>query len=146
MHRLTVFFHHIVSDINDIVYGTDAACCQSPLHPFGTFSNLYILYHSCAVPGAEVGCLHFNLYHIIYIFTVSGFFYNRRYKGLVKSCSHFPCDSQYGIAVHTVGCDLVLKYGIVQAKSLYGVITGLKIRIVKNVYTVLRCLRIKIPV
>ena len=33
MHGLSVFFHHIVGDIHQVVDGTDAAGCQTSLHP-----------------------------------------------------------------------------------------------------------------
>ena len=89
MHGLAVFFHHIVGNVNQVVDGTDAAGCQSSLHPFGRRSDFDIFAHSCTVSGAEVGIFNGNLDVVVDIVSCFFYFHNGRYEGLVKGCGSF---------------------------------------------------------
>ncbi len=59
MHRLAVFFHNIVRNINDIVDRADAAGGQAALHPFGRGPDLDVFYDAGTIAGAKVRVLYF---------------------------------------------------------------------------------------
>ena len=102
MHRLTVLFHHIICNINNIVDWTDALCAKPLLHPLRRRSDLDIFHDSCRISGTQIRIEHGYLDIIIDIFAVSGFFYDRRNKFFSEGCSRLARDSEHRETVHTV--------------------------------------------
>ena len=60
VHRLAVFHHDIVCDINDVVYRPYAHCAQSLAHPLRGGSDLNVAHHARGVSRAEIGGRSFN--------------------------------------------------------------------------------------
>ena len=61
VHRLAVFEHHIVRDIDDVVDGAHAAVAQSLAHPAWRRSDLDVFHHARGVARAEVAVLNVNV-------------------------------------------------------------------------------------
>ena len=76
VHRLAIFQHNIVCDINNIVDGTHAVITQTAAHPSGGGLNFDVFYHFCSVAGAKVCVGYFHLEKIGDV-SVSAL-YNRR--------------------------------------------------------------------
>ena len=113
MHRLTVFFHDIVGNIDDIVDRTDALSRQTTLHPFRRWSDLDILNHTGCVARTQLCIFDFNADKIFDILIVACWFYNRRTKWFVECNSSFSCNTEDTEAVYTVGCDLVFNNSVI---------------------------------
>ena len=113
MHRLTVFFHDIVGNIDDIVDRTDALSSQTTLHPFRRWSNLDILNHTGCVARAQFCIIDFNADKIVDILIVACWFYNRRTEWFAECNSSFSCNTENTEAVYTVGCDLVFNNSVI---------------------------------
>ena len=141
MHWLSKFFHYIVCDINKVIDRADSVGCQTSLHPFRGRSDLYIFYNSCAVTRAELRIFYSNLYIVRCFLIISFALYNRRAELFAESGCCFSCNSQYAVAVYTVGCDLIFKYNVIQSKCLDRTFTYNRI-FRENVDSVFRCFRI----
>ncbi len=116
MHRLTIFFHDIVCDIYQVVDRADAVGSQTSLHPFRGRTDFYIFYDSCTITWAEIFIFYSYFYIIVDIFVVTGSCYNRRNEFFLESSCCFSCDTQYTVAVYTVGSDLIFDHCIVQSQ------------------------------
>ena len=57
VHRLTVFEHYIVCDVDDVIYRSDSLCAEPHTQPERRGCDLYVLYDSCCIAEAEVGRL-----------------------------------------------------------------------------------------
>ena len=145
MHWLTVLFHHIVGDIDNIVDRTDALCAQAFLHPFRWRSDLDILYHSCRITWAEICRLYRHLDIIVDILVISCLCNNLWYKFFFKGCCCFSCNAKNSKAVYTVGCDLIFYNGIIQSQYLDSIGSHLGI-LRENINAVFRCIREHIAV
>ena len=141
MHGLSVLFHYIVGDINKVVDRTDAVCGKASLHPFGRRSDLDIFYHSRRVSGAEIRIFYRNLDVVGSVLPVSCCLHNRRTEFPAESGCRLSGDSDHAVAVHTVGCDLILKDNIVQAERFDGALSDFCV-FRENINTVFRSFRI----
>ena len=125
MHWLTIFKHYIVGDVDQIVYGANAACAKAFAHPSGRGRNLDVLYHSCNIPAAKVGVFDFNGKQVIDIAAFVLDLRLREVELLVKGRGSFPCKADDGKAVRAVGGYLEFHGGIVDTESVADVIAGL---------------------
>ena len=116
MHRLTIFFHNIVCDINEVVDRADSVGSQTSLHPFRRWSDLDVFDNSCSISRAKFRIFYGNFDIVRCFFVISCLFYYRRNEFFVKSGCCFSCDSKYAVAVYTVGCDLIFDDNIVKAE------------------------------
>ena len=141
VHRLSVFFHYIVRNVNQIVNRTNSDRRQSSLHPFRRRSDFYIFYNPCTIAGAKLRIFHGNFHVIIDILIISCLSYNRWSELLAKCCGSLSGDSDYTVAVYAVRCNLIFKYYIMQPEHLNGICSNFHI-IVENVDSVFRRLRV----
>lgn len=96
VHRLPVFFHHIIRNIYKIIDRTDSMCTKTFLHPLRRWGKLNILYNSCRVTAAKILILYRYFDVIIDIFVISGFCYDRRYKFLMERGCCLTRNAEYG--------------------------------------------------
>ena len=143
MHGLAILFHDIVSDIHQIVDGTDSAGCQSTLHPLGGRRNLDIFYHAGDIARAKLLIFHFHADIVLGLFLVTGSGNHRRVERQTESCSSFSCDADDAETVHTVGSYFIFKYGVVKSQCLNGIGTYLHV-ILKHIDAIFGSLRIKV--
>lgn len=54
VHRLAVFQHHIVRDVDDVVDRADACRAQTLAHPLGTGRNFDVFHHPRRVPQTKI--------------------------------------------------------------------------------------------
>ena len=118
VHGLSVLFHHIVCNIHKVVDRTDSHGGKPSLHPLRRRSDLDVLHHSCAVAGAEI-CIFNSYFNIVVdVLVISRSCHDRRFKFLAECSCRFSRDPDDAEAVHTVGCDLILKDRVIQAQRL----------------------------
>ena len=141
MHRLSIFFHHIVCNIHQVVDRPDTTCSQSSLHPFRRRSDLDIFADSCTVSGTQIAVFYLYGYIIINILIICLYLDNGRYKRLTESSRCLTGNSQNTVAVHTIRSNLIFKYGIPQAQHFHRIGSDRCIGR-QNINTVLRCIRI----
>ena len=115
VHRLSVFFHHIIRNIYKIIDRTDSMCTETFLHPLRRWGKLNILYNSCRVTAAKILILYRYFDVIIDIFVISGFCYDRRYKFLMERGCCLTRNAEYGKTVYTVGCNLIFDNAVIQS-------------------------------
>ena len=143
MHRLAVFFHHIVGDIHKIIDRTNAVGCQCALHPLRRRSDLYILDNSCAVARAEFRIFYLYLDIIGGILVVSGLLYLRRTEFFMERRRRFSGDTDHAVTIDTVGSDFILDDRVVQAQCMDGAFPNDCI-FRKYIDSILRSLRVKL--
>ena len=141
VHWLTKFFHYIVCDIYQIIDRTDSIGSQTSLHPFRRWSDLNILYDSCAVTRTKFRIFYRYFYIVRSFFIISLTLYNRRTEFLIKRSCRFSCNSQYAVAVNTIGCDFIFKDNIIQAQCLDRTLAYNSV-FRENIDSVFRCFRI----
>ncbi len=145
VHGLSVLFHHIVCDIYQIVDGPDAACRQPSLHPFRRWRDPDIRAHSCTVTGTQVFILNFHFDIIVDIPCFLLNLYIRFMERLTEGCRRLSGDTDDAVAVHPVGRDLILKHRVPESQRRNGIFPD-RHGIIKNIDTVFRRFRIKVPV
>ena len=119
VHRLSVFLHHIVGNIHDVVDGADSVGCQTSLHPLRGRRNLDILDHTGTIAGTKIRILNGYLHIVIGILTVAGFLHDGRLKFFAESGCRLSGDPDHAVAVHTVGGNLVFKHHVVKPQRLH---------------------------
>ena len=145
MHRLTVFFHNIVCNIDQIIDRTDADRGQAFLHPLRGWTDLDILYNSGYITRAEIICLYGNFHIVFCFFIVSCYFDFRCVKRHIESSRCLTGHTKYTVAVHTVGCDLIFYDRIVKSQKLNGICANFRI-VTEHINAVLRCFRMQMSV
>ena len=141
MHRLAVFDHDIICDINDIVDWADARRTQTLAHPLGAGRNLDIAYHAGRIARAQIVRLHINIKQIAEISFCAAL--DDRLMVLHR---HIECGSRLTgkanerVAVRAVVCDLKFDDGIIVADDDVHVLTDLAAFVVQNPDTV--CIRL----
>ena len=145
MHRLTVLFHYIVGNINQIVDRTDSHRSQSSLHPLGRRPKLNILYHSGCISWTEIRILYGNLDIVIHVLSISCGRHHRRMKFPAEGCGRFPCNSNHTVAVHAVRGNLIFKHHVIKPQCLYGAASHFHV-LLENINSILRRLRIHIRI
>ena len=145
MHRLTILFHNIVCNINQVVDWANSICSQTSLHPFWRRSDFYIFYDTRAVARAQISIFYFYTDIVMCIFCVTGRCDNRRFKLLIEGCCSFSCNTDHAVAVYTVGCNLILKYDVISSQCFDCISTNFCI-LRENIDTVFRSLRVHIGI
>ena len=141
MHGLSVFLHHIVGDVHQVIDGADSHGSQPSLHPLRGRPDLDILDDPCTVTRAQVRIFHRNLHIVVDVLVISCLCHHRRHKCFVKCSRSFSCDPDHTEAVHPVGRHLIFHDYIVQSQCLDRVLTNLSI-LRENVDAFLRRFRI----
>ena len=145
MHRLSVFFHHIVGNIHQIVDWTDAYGCKASLHPFRRWPDFDILYDSCTVSRTQLAVLYRHLDIVVHILIIAGCRNYRRMEFLSKRSGCFPCNSDDAEAVHSVGCDFIFKYYVIKPQCFDRAASDFYI-ILEDIDSLFRRFRVHIPV
>ena len=115
VHRLTVLFHDIVRDIDDIVDRTDPVRCEASLHPFGGRTDFYIFYNARGKTRAEIGVNDIDADIVGSFLVIAGLFDLRLMEFLSECRCRLTGDPDHAVAVHAVRCDLILDDRVVQA-------------------------------
>ena len=105
MHRLSVFQHDIVRDIDNIVNRTHAGCAQSHAQPKRRGRNFHVFDHARAVTEAFFRILNRN---IDIIFDIVARFLYRRHRNMqrpLEACRALACQPDDGKTVGTVRRD-----------------------------------------
>ncbi len=121
MHRLAVFRHNIVCNIDQVVDWADALRGQAALHPLRGRGNFDIFDRPRHIAGTQIRILYRHLDIIVHILAVARFRYLRQLQFPAKRRRRFPCDTDYRKAVRPVGGHLVFKYGVMQPQKPDGV-------------------------
>ena len=138
MHRLAIFQHNIVGNINDVIDGTHTVSAQTLTQPLGRRTDLHICNHTGRVAITQVGCFHFHIQ--LFVHRAGGAALNHRFVVFhrqTECSSGFTGKADDGVAVGTVIGDFEVNDGIVIANHQIDVIAGFAIFIVKNPDTVL---------
>ena len=67
VHRLTVFEHYKVCNVNYIVYGSYSACAKSLAHPTRRRLNADIFNYRAGISVTERRLLYFNRQKVVYV-------------------------------------------------------------------------------
>ncbi len=114
MHRLAVFQHNIVCDVNDVVYRANAARSESFSHPTGRGAYLYVGYRAGDIAAAKLVILHLNLEHIVDIALSGGNDRLLDLQLLVKGDSRFTRETDNAETIGAVGGYLKFNHHIVK--------------------------------
>ena len=130
MHWLTIFFHYIICDINDIIDRSDTLSTKSSLHPFRWRSDLNILNNPCHISLAELCIFNLNWDIVLSLFIwLFFYFYYWWIERLVKCNSRLSCHSKDWETVYSVRCDLIFYICIIKTESCNRIISRLYISI-----------------
>ena len=113
VHGLSVLFHHVVGDVNDVVDRTHPRGPQPVPHPLGGGGNLDVPHHPGSVPGAESGPgLHIQQVRQV---ARAAAFHHRivEGEGLAIGDSRLSGQADNGQAVRAVRGDLKLHHMVV---------------------------------
>ena len=137
VHRLAVFHHDVVCDINDVVYRPYAHCAQSLAHPLRGGSDLNIAYHARGVSRAEIGSRGFDRQKLGEN-AVCAALDDRLvcFKLFAEGRGGLACKTDDRQAVGAVGGYLKLNDVIVCADDGLDVVAGLYAVLVQDEYTV----------
>ena len=127
VHRLSVLFHDIIGNVDDIVDRADAVGSEPPLHPLRRGTDLDIFHDAGGIARAQIRIAHFHLDVIIDVFVVPCFPDDRLMELLAERGRRFSCDADDRIAVHAVRRNLVFKHGIMQAEQFDRIRTDFRI-------------------
>ena len=119
MHRLTVFEHNVVGDVNDVVDRTDAGGTQLHAEPQRRGSDLDILDNAGRVTVAVFGVGDLDVEVVGDIVTVCGSVFVLRggeIEFLAEGNSGFTCETENGETVGTVGGDFEFHNGIAETE------------------------------
>ena len=133
VHGLAILQHDIVGDVNDIVNGTYAVGTQSLTHPLGRGADLDIGNHTGSVAVAQFRGGNFHIQ-----FVKDGTCIAALYHRLVmlhlhaKSSGRLTGQTDDGVAVGAVVCDLKFHDGIAVADHIVDIVTGFACLIVED--------------
>ena len=131
MHRLTVFKHYVVCNVNDVVDGANSCRAQSHSEPEGRGRDLNVFDYLCGVAVAKVAIADLDGKVIFYLVAVAQVFNFGcgNVKRFIKAYSRFTSKTDNGEAVGAVGCDLELNNGVVKHKRILDIHTYLVLEI-----------------
>ena len=115
VHGLAVFQHDIVGDIDDVIDGADTAGTQALLQPAGRGRYLDIADDGRHIALAELGIFHPDLQQVVYIAAGALYHGGMQMQRQAVGCSGFPCQTNDGKAIGTVGGDFEFHDGIIEA-------------------------------
>ena len=118
VHRLAVFEHHIVRDIDDVVDGAHAAVAQSLAHPARRRSDLDVFHHARGVARAEVAVLNVDVDKVGDAAAAAVRLGRVQLKGALERRARLAGKADDGKAVGAVRRDLKLDDGIVKAEDV----------------------------
>ena len=130
VHRLAVFHHDVVCDIDDVVYRAHTGVADTLAHPCGGRSDLDIFDHARGVARAELRFLDDDLCHVVYI-AAGGRLDNGgvQLEGLFEGDGSLARKTDHAQAVRAVRGDLVIDDVIVQTEQDGDIVTGLAVLI-----------------
>ena len=143
MHRLSIFFHDIVGNIDQIIDGTNSIASQGSLHPLRRWTNLDILHHSGSIPWTQIWIFHCDFHIVRSLLIISSLNNLRRTKFLIESRSRLPRNSQRTITVYSIRSDFIFKNHIPKPQCFDGIFAYLRV-FRENVDSILRSLRIHV--
>ena len=133
MHGLTVFQHHIVGDVHDVVDGPHPIGAEPLAQPLGAGADFYVGHHPGGVAVAQLGGRHFHIQIVIDAARIAAMHHRLVVTHvLAESSGSFPGQADDGVAVRTVVGDFKIHHGIVVADYLVDVLTHLAIFVVEN--------------
>ena len=127
MHGLTIFQHHIVGDVHQVVDGTHAAGTETFPHPAGRRTDLHVLYHAGNIARAELCIFHCHSQAVAQLVLGTVEFRCFQIQGLAESYGSLSRQTYYRQAVRTVGGDLELYRSIIQTDRLVDVLSRLAV-------------------
>ena len=124
VHRLTVFDHHIVRDVHDVVDGADARRAQALAHPLGAGRDPDIAHHAGRIPQAQVVRLHVHVQKLRQA-ALAAALHDRLMvaHGYVERRRRLTRKTQQRVAVGAVVRDLKFHDGVVVADDLVDVLS-----------------------
>ena len=125
VHRLAVFEHHIVRDIDDVVDGAHAAVAQSLAHPARRRSDLDVFHHARGVARAEVAVLNVDVDKVGDAAAAAVRLGLVQLEGALEGRARLACKADNAQAVGAVGRDLELDDGIIETENARHVETRL---------------------
>ena len=136
VHRLAVFEHHIVRDIDDVVDGAHAAVAQSLAHPARRRCNFDVFHHARGVARAEVAVLNVDVDKVGDAAAAAVRLGRVQLKGALERRARLAGKADDGKAVGAVRRDLKLDDGIVKAEDVRHVEARLGVLFLQNEDTV----------
>ena len=137
VHRLTVFNHYIVCDIDDVVYRSDACRAETHTQPQRRRRNFNVFNDSCAVSGAFFA-VDRNVYIVSDVAVASLDGGRRDIQRTSERCGSLPCKSYNGKTVGTVRRNLKFNSRVAQSEHVVNVVACLAGIIVENENSVRR--------
>ena len=137
VHRLTVFNHYIVCDIDDVVYRSDACRAETHTQPQRRRRNFNVFNDSCAVSGAFLA-VDRNVYIVSDVAVASLDGGCRDIQRAPKRCGRLPCQTYDGKAIRAVRRDLKFNSRVAQSENVVNVVACLAGIIVENENSVRR--------
>ena len=127
VHRLTVFKHYVVGNVNDVVDGTNTCGAKSHSEPEGRGSDLNVLNYLCRIAEAEVAVADLNRKIVVDLITVAKLLYSGSgdVEGLIEADSSLTSETDNRETVGTVRGDLKLNNSVVQHESFLYIHTDL---------------------
>ena len=125
VHRLAVFHHDVVRDIDDVVYRAHTGVADALAHPCGGRSDLDVLDHARSVARAELRFLDDDLCHVVYIAAGSCIDNGGvQLEGLFERDGGLTRKTDHAQAVRAVRGDLVINDVIIQPEQDGDIVTG----------------------
>ena len=118
MHGLTVFHHHVVRDVNDVVDGADAAGPQSAPHPFGGGRDAHVFHEAGGVTGAQIRLQDIHVQVVQDAVPAALHLRLRQLQGGIEGGGGFPGQAPDAQAVRPVIGDLKVHHAVPQADHL----------------------------
>ena len=114
------------------------------MHPFRRWADFNICAYPGCISGAQIPILYFHRNVIFHLFPVFLYYDLWRMERLPEGSRRFPGNSQYAIAIHTIGGYFIFKYRIPKPQCFHRIAAHLGI-FSENINPVLRRLRIHFP-
>ena len=128
MHGLTVFQHHIVGDVHDVVDGPHPVGTKPLTHPLGGGADFHIGHHPGGVADAQVFRLHLHIQLVVHGAGIAALYHRLVVAhGLAEGGGSFPGKTYDGVAVGTVVGDFKFHHRVVVADDLVDVVAGLAV-------------------
>ena len=130
MHRLSVFQHDIVRDIDDIVDRPHAGCAQFHAQPKRRGLDLHVFDHARAVTEAFLRILDRN---IDIIFDVVPRFPYRRHRNVqrpLEACRALACQPDDGKAVGTIRRDFKFDGAVAHSEHIDDIVARLAAEVI----------------
>ena len=125
MHRLAVFHHDIVCNVNNVIDRAHTSIADALFHPFRRRCNFHVFNHAGSVTRAKFGIFNDDFSHIGNI--APGFCHNNRlmqFQFFPECHSSFTGKPDHAKAIRPVGRDLKIDDMIIETQFYRHILTG----------------------